>query len=392
MLHTLAIENYRSLHNLQLSLGRLTVVTGANGSGKSNLYRALRLLSETVQEGVVHGIAREGGLDSCLWAGPEQSSASALRGESSVEGLRSHNVKRIRMGFAGTDFSYAMSLGMPEPDAGEAEDLRTLFGRDPQIKREVIWSGPIFRPAAVLVERKGPAVRMRDQRGWRTLTTQLPEFYSLFDTCSSVDCPEVETLRQTVRNWRFYDYFRTDFDAPARQPQLGTRTPILHGSGRDIAAALQTIREIGDPVRLDEAIDDAFKGAIMQVIVRDGLFVLSLRQPGMLRPLLASELSDGTLRYLLLVAALLTPRPPSLMVLNEPENSLHPDLLPALARLITKVAIHSQVWIVSHSSLLVSALEQSSDCTSIELEKHLGRTRVVGQSGLLSGPAWNWPS
>jgi predicted ATPase len=59
-----------------------------------------------------------------------------------------------------------------------------------------------------------------------------------------------------------------------------------------------------------------------------------LRQHGLLRPLSASELSDGTLRFLLWTAALLTPRPPELMVLNEPETSLHPDFLPALARLI----------------------------------------------------------
>jgi predicted ATPase len=60
-----------------------------------------------------------------------------------------------------------------------------------------------------------------------------------------------------------------------------------------------------------------------------GRFEVRLRQHGLLRSLSAAELSDGTLRYLLWTAALLTPRPPELMVLNEPETSLHPDLLPA---------------------------------------------------------------
>ncbi|HLJ53802.1 MAG TPA: AAA family ATPase, partial [Chthonomonadaceae bacterium] len=68
MLITLAIANYRSLLDLTAPLGRLNVVTGANGSGKSNLYRALRLLAETAQEGVVRSIAREGGLASTMWA------------------------------------------------------------------------------------------------------------------------------------------------------------------------------------------------------------------------------------------------------------------------------------------------------------------------------------
>ncbi|OWK47828.1 recombination protein F [Pseudomonas oleovorans subsp. oleovorans] len=64
MLHTLAVANYRSINSLILPLGRLNLITGANGSGKSNLYRALRLLAETAQGGVVNALAREGGLES----------------------------------------------------------------------------------------------------------------------------------------------------------------------------------------------------------------------------------------------------------------------------------------------------------------------------------------
>ncbi|MNE81133.1 hypothetical protein D3C80_1777620 [compost metagenome] len=104
----------------------------------------------------------------------------------------------------------------------------------------------------------------------------------------------------------------------------------------------------------------------------------------------AAELSDGTLRYLLLVAALLTPRPPSMMVLNEPETSLHPDLLPALARLIRRASQQCQVWVVSHAPRLVAALEEDEGCNAIRLEKVLGQTMIVGQ-GMLDEPAWHWP-
>ena len=109
-----------------------------------------------------------------------------------------------------------------------------------------------------------------------------------------------------------------------------------------------------------------------------------------MRPLSAAELSDGTLRYLLLVAALLTPRPPSMMVLNEPETSLHPDLLPALARLIISASQHSQVWVVSHARRLIAALQQDPECNCIVLEKNFGQTEVVGQR-MLDQPAWYWP-
>ena len=116
-----------------------------------------------------------------------------------------------------------------------------------------------------------------------------------------------------------------------------------------------------------------------------------LKQPGMLRALTAAELSDGTLRFLLWSAALLTPRPPPLMVLNEPETSLHPDLLPALARLILEASKSSQLWIVSHSARLIAALEGSGDCNSLRLAKDMGETQIVEQE-LLETPAWQWPA
>src|SRR5258708_12779756 len=97
-------------------------------------------------------------------------------------------------------------------------------------------------------------------------------------------------------------------------------------------------------------------------------------QHGLLRPLKFAELSDGTLLYLLLVAALLSPRPPALMVLNEPETSLHPDLLPPLARLIAQAAKRSQIIVVSHPQILVAALAAQSDSSQIVLEKELAQT------------------
>lgn len=198
-------------------------------------------------------------------------------------------------------------------------------------------------------------------------------------------------MREFIRRWRFYDHFRSDAEAPVRQPQLGTRTPVLHHDGRDLAAALQTILEIGDFQALHAAIGDAFPGARLDIEkLQGGRFAIAFQQHGLLRPLSAAELSDGTLRYLLLVAALLTPRPPSLMVLNEPETSLHPDLLPALARLIIRASANCQVWVVSHATRLIAALQQDDDCNCIMLEKDLGQTGVVGQ-GMLDAPAWNWP-
>jgi predicted ATPase len=94
----------------------------------------------------------------------------------------------------------------------------------------------------------------------------------------------------------------------------------------------------------------------LSVQVQKGRFDLQVQQHGLLRSLSSAELSDGTLRYLLWVAALLTPRPPELMVLNEPETSLHLDLLPPLARLILAAGKNTQIIVVSHAPLLIEEL------------------------------------
>lgn len=386
MLTTLAISNYRSLRNLIISLRGLNLVTGPNGSGKSSVYRALRLLAETAQGGVIPSLAREGGLQSTLWAGPEKLGRAVKRGEHKLEGTVRKERVNLRLGFAGDDFGYAIDLGLPSPS-------RSAFSLDPEIKTECIWAGPILRPAALLVERRSWVVRTRKSDGdWDTLSYQLATFDSMMSQLADPrNAPEMLILREQIRSWRFYDHFRTDVDAPARLPQIGTHTPVLSNDGSDLAAALQTIQEIGNPAALNEAVADAFPGSSVSVLNIEGRFEIAMHQHGLLRPLKAAELSDGTLRYLLWIAALLTPRPPGLLVLNEPETSLHPDLLPALGRLIAGTAERSQVLVVTHAPKLIDVLEKQAECNCIRLEKEFGETRIVGM-GKFDAPAWRWAS
>jgi predicted ATPase len=385
MLTALAVSNYRSLRDIVVPLGRLNVVTGANGSGKSNLYRALRLLAETSEGGLVRSLAREGGLPSTLWAGPERIARAMRRREVPVQGTARRDPTQLRLGFGAEDFGYAVDLGLPIRS-------ESAFALDPEIKRETIWAGPAFRPARMLVDRRGPVIRAVDDEGtWRTLPQSLPSFASMMtEYADPRGAPEMAAVRQRIRSWRFYDHFRTDPDAPARQPQIGTHTPVLADDGSDLAAVLETIREIGDARGLAAAIEDAFPGTILEIHHADGRFAVGMRQHGLLRPLAAAELSEGTLRYLLLIAALLTPRPPGLMILNEPETSLHPDLLPALARLIAGAAQTAQMIVVTHNHMLIEALSGAPDANPLRLEKSFGETGIAGLSSL-ARPPWHWP-
>jgi predicted ATPase len=385
MLHTLAVSGYRSLRDLILPLRELNLIVGANGSGKSSVYRALRLLADAGQGGLIGSLAREGGLPSVLWAGPEGPSSDALRGEREVEGSSRRGPVALKLGFAGDAFGYAIELGLPIVS-------RSAFAQDPHIKREAIWNGPRYRAASALFERRGAIATARHGGDWRVISKAVPTYESMLARCADPQAtPEVLTLRDQIRSWRFYDHLRTDREAPSRVPQIGTHTPVLGHDGADLAAALQTILEIGDPEALHRAIEDAFPGAEIEVLYGEGIFEVAMHQDGLLRPLRAAELSDGTLRYLLLVAALLSPRPPELLVLNEPETSLHPDLLPALGRLILQAAKRSQLVVVSHSAPLVEAIEHEGPCNLLRLEKTGGATVLAGQ-GLLEKPVWHWPA
>jgi predicted ATPase len=188
--------------------------------------------------------------------------------------------------------------------------------------------------------------------------------------------PELSALRAEMMRWRFYHHFRTDPESRLRHPRVGVLTPVLSHDGADLAAALQTIVEIGDAEGLREAVDRAFPGARIEIRSEATHFAILMHMPGILRPLAAAELSDGTLRYLCLMAALLSPRPPTLLALNEPETSIHPDLIEPLAALIIRASRDSQLWITTHSRPLVDRIERHSGQRAVRLRMNEGETEI----------------
>jgi predicted ATPase len=387
MIRTVAVEGYRSLRDLAVPLGQLTLITGANGSGKSSFYRALRLLADTAQNSVVASLAREGGLPSTFWAGPETIGRAVRQGTYKVEPLEKRKAASLKLGFGGDLYGYSIDLGYPPP-------RHTMFGLDPHIKRECLWHGPAYRKASALVDRRNNFVWLSTTRDEEPvmITQQLADTDSMLATVADPQrAPEMLAVREGLRGWRFYDSFRTDSESPARMPHIGTWSPVLAHDGSNLASALQTILEIRLDEELATTLDDAFPRSRLSIEVVNGRFEVQLSQHGLLRPLSGSELSDGTLRYLLWIAALLTPRPPELLVLNEPETSLHPELLPALARLISNASRNTQIIVVSHAPLLIQELSSSAACSRLHLVKDFGETKLDGET-VLNKLKWNWPT
>src|SRR3569623_1913370 len=161
MIHQIAISGYRSLRDLRVALGGLTIITGPNGSGKSSFYRALRLMNDIAHGGIIRSLAAEGGLPSTLWAGPESFARSVKRGRQPVQGTRRKNPVALKRGFAGDDYSYAIELGLPVNPGHVTRFEPSKFSLDPEIKLETRWVGEKPGRHNVLAERSGPSVRLR---------------------------------------------------------------------------------------------------------------------------------------------------------------------------------------------------------------------------------------
>lgn len=360
-------EGYRSLKAIAYPMSGLDVFVGANGVGKTNLYRALELLQSAAASTLAEDLVREGGLPSALWAGTRRRGEQPeLRLEVGMADPKHHP--------SGSAYRYELTVGYPPPVSG-------AFRMEPHIKEEaVIWSGG-KRPVR-LVERKGPSVMARDGEGRPAAMDidLLPSETILGRLEDPSRYPELDAIRRTLLQWRFYHSLRTDAASPLRRPCAAVAAPTLASDGSNLAAVFATLRVIrGDTVDLREAVSAAFPGARVQAFAPDRWASFGMTFPEFPQRLFeAEELSDGTLRFLALAGALLAYRLPPFVALNEPESSLHPELMRPLAGLIARAAERTQIWLVTHSAALAGAVAEAGGGKVRTVVKAEGETRIEG--------------
>ena len=358
-------SGYRSLQRIHYPMSRLDVFVGANGVGKSNLYRALELLRAAAANTLGEELAREG-LDLAMWAGPRTSEPRRVKLAASFAQAN------------GPEASYRYEVEIGLPPGGTTPPP---FPLAPEIKSEAL-TYIAGRRRVRMMKREGLQVMARNEDGRaETIDIDILASETVLGRLEDPSrYPILDLLRRTLLEWRFYHGLRTDADSPLRRPCVAVPAATLASDGSNLAAVLVTLAGVReDTVDLRAMIDRAFPGATLNIPYPGRKAEFSMSFPEFeTREFEAPELSDGTLRFLGLAGALMAYRLPPFVALNEPESSLHPDLMNPLAEMIVRAAERTQLWLVTHSERLAKAIEDTGAGAVRTVVKRHGATTIDG--------------
>ena len=361
---------------IDLPMEPLTVLIGPNGSGKSNLLVAVSLF-QAAPRGISEPISRMGGVREWLWKGPEAPDSINMEGTVDFpQGDRlCHSV------------TLAEEEGRPVVAAEQIEPSKTL-PRNPY--GYCYYRPPRGDERVMLQEAEARAPKSIKSKNLHTYTPFMivdeargvVEFFSTFERENSLlssfampDYPALWHLKHQYERIRLYRNWSFGPDAKLRQPcNAHARSDFLDEGSENLALVLSHLRG-AHRQRLLEALRKLFDGIVdVQCPVTGGTVGLFLEEAGN-RSIPATLLSDGTLRYLCLLAILLYPEPPPLSCIGEPELGLHPDLLPTLSDLMQEASQRTQLIVTTHSDVLVDALTDRPESVVV-CEKHHGQTEM----------------
>lgn len=362
-LRSIAVRNMLSFgaETPGLPLLPLNVLIGPNGSGKSNLIEAISLL-KAAPVNLVEPIQSGGGVGEWLWKGCDPAPAAHIEITADYPNGRMPLRHRLSLGMVGQRAELL-------DEAIENERRQSDDDSDVYFYYRYQHGRPVLNVAA------GSKGKRRELR-----REDLPLDQSVISQRKDPDqYPEITYLGREYGKIQFFRDWSLSRGSPARKPQP-TDLPgdFLAEDAANLALVLNDL-EHRPGVRggLLEALKDA-DGAILDFSTRvsGGTIQLFLHYARLGSLVPASRLSDGTLRYLALLAILLHPVPPPLVCIEEPELGLHPDLLPRLAQLLVDASHRMQLIVTTHSDILVDALSETPEAVVV-CEKEGGATRMT---------------
>jgi len=348
LLHSILLRNVLSFgpDTAPLELKTLNVLIGTNGSGKSNLIDCIGLL-QSAPEKLAETIRTEGSVQEWLWKGDKKTIAHV---EAVIANLGNSSYKPLRHWFEFREANLRFELSEEHieasyPDSGKDKPFLYFgydYGRNPVLS---VRSGKTTTPRQLKRETIDPELSILSQR-------RDPDQY-----------PELTYLGDVYKRIRLYREWSFGRANPAREWQ-STSSPndFLTANGDNLALILNRLLSFPDIKRqIRDLLNDLYEGITdVSVIVNGGRMQMYLHeQRGFTIP--ASRLSDGTLRFLCLLAILLNPEPPALICLEEPELGLHPDAIVTIGKLLKDASTRTQLIITTHSRILIDAFQESPD-------------------------------
>ena len=338
----------------ELELGPLNVVIGPNGSGKSNLIEAIGLLKAAPRD--LHAPIRDGGgVRDWIWRGDTTGGIAQVEVVLSYGGNRAlrytlaflERGQRFRVNSEELTPEHPGSVTSDSHFSTDGERAHVDFVDLGSVNHDVrMWARDIRPDQSIFAQVRGP--------NYPQLTYTAEQF---------------ERIR-LFREWSFGQ------GTPARVPQKADLpNDFLAEDGTNLGLVLNRLRR--DPKsksRILKALRELYDGVDeYDVIVEGGTVQVFLQEGGITIP--ATRLSDGTLRYLCLLAILCHPTPPPLVCIEEPELGLHPDIIPGLAELLREASQRCQLIVTTHSDTLVDALTDTPESVVV-CQKENGQTTM----------------
>jgi len=353
----IAVKGYRSLVDVSPPLHSLTVMIGPNGSGKTALLEVFLLLNRAARSDLAKALEEHGGLDAVLSKVPERPDSLKVGLTMDVESERSREPMYYRFELAPRGAGYAIPLERLEwrldPAAGEPH--RYIDAQYDDLR----YDDP-DAPGLLNITQKHVALELA--------LVQVPR--PLYG--------EMGNLRATLYEAQFYSFLDVSSRSVVRLPQSLTPVTRPGPNGENLYSALYNLRALHPDAyeRIEDALRVGFPGfgRLEFPVVGAGQVTLAWYQEDLTGPLYPNQLSEGMLRFLWLATVLLAPDPPPMVLLDEPEVSLHPELLKLLAGLLQDASVRGQIIAATHSPDLVRWLQPQE---VLVLDKAEGRTQFT---------------